>query len=366
MYYVLLFIYNPYRPIDIKEESPVTVEVACNMPDNQVVCTFRFTNNADKDYYILNRDSPLEGLLSNFLTVSRGKHEIKYEGIFIYRSPIAKHEFTLLKASGTIAKSLEISAVYKFPENSVYSIKYIGSLFYQQADAMNWDDIESNLERLSVRAKAKVRLDNVENLLQPIKQLYVVPKGDSELQYSPPCSYINRGGWPWQIQILNRVHSLLCAGYTKAIAATGNFNFVAKWFGRGNNQRPNAAFANCHNLVLSAPVTYDLVGNSQACGQGAVAWTFAGTNYRLVNLCAAFWQHPQEPCHNGNFMPTSKQHVLAHEWAHACGNVIDQKPNGYGYNTCLNFAARAPALALNNADNYAYFYCEAQYLPVIG
>uniref|UniRef100_A0A1X7U8B0 Lysine-specific metallo-endopeptidase domain-containing protein n=1 Tax=Amphimedon queenslandica TaxID=400682 RepID=A0A1X7U8B0_AMPQE len=78
---------------------PISLDMACNKALSAVACTFEFTNNANEDLYLLKRGTPLEGLISRFLTVSVAGSPIEYDGIFAHRIPPTKDEFVLLKAA---------------------------------------------------------------------------------------------------------------------------------------------------------------------------------------------------------------------------------------------------------------------------
>uniref|UniRef100_A0A1X7UFG8 Secreted protein n=1 Tax=Amphimedon queenslandica TaxID=400682 RepID=A0A1X7UFG8_AMPQE len=78
---------------------PVSLDMACNKALSAVACTFEFTNDANENLYLLKRGTPLEGLISRFITVSVAGSPIEYDGPFVHRLPPTKDEFVLLKAA---------------------------------------------------------------------------------------------------------------------------------------------------------------------------------------------------------------------------------------------------------------------------
>ena len=80
------------------KEWPISLDMACNKALSTVACSFQFTNVADEDLYLLKRNTPLEGFVSPFLILSIEGRPVPYEGIMVYRIPLTKEEFVLLKA----------------------------------------------------------------------------------------------------------------------------------------------------------------------------------------------------------------------------------------------------------------------------
>ena len=46
---------------------PVSLDMSCQKSLSAVACTFEFLNVAHEDYYLLKRNTPLEGLISQFI-----------------------------------------------------------------------------------------------------------------------------------------------------------------------------------------------------------------------------------------------------------------------------------------------------------
>uniref|UniRef100_A0A1X7VGK8 Lysine-specific metallo-endopeptidase domain-containing protein n=1 Tax=Amphimedon queenslandica TaxID=400682 RepID=A0A1X7VGK8_AMPQE len=111
---------------------PISLDMACNKALSAVACTFEFTNNANEDLYLLKRGTPLEGLFSQFLTVSVAGSPIEYDGIFAHRLPPTKDEFVLLKAGEGISASVQITDAFSIDTDGLYT-KWFGAYTRQRA-----------------------------------------------------------------------------------------------------------------------------------------------------------------------------------------------------------------------------------------
>ena len=109
---------------------PISLDMACNKALSAVACSFEFTNNANEDFYLLKRNTPLEGLNSEFVSVSLDGRPLEYEGILIYRLPPTKDEFVLLKAGESISASVQITDVFSIDTDGLYTVQYSRPLQY--------------------------------------------------------------------------------------------------------------------------------------------------------------------------------------------------------------------------------------------
>ena len=75
-------------------------------------------------FYLLKRNTPLEGFYSPFLTLSTEGHPVEYEGILASRIAPTKDEFVLLKAGESIAASVQITDVFNIDTDGLYTVQY--------------------------------------------------------------------------------------------------------------------------------------------------------------------------------------------------------------------------------------------------
>ena len=102
--------------------------MSCKQSLSDVACTFEFLNVADEDYYLLKRNTPLEGLLSQFVAVYHKGRTLKYEGILIHRDPPTKDEYILLKAGQKVSATVQINKAFTLINDGGYTVEYIRPL----------------------------------------------------------------------------------------------------------------------------------------------------------------------------------------------------------------------------------------------
>uniref|UniRef100_A0A1X7UFW4 Uncharacterized protein n=1 Tax=Amphimedon queenslandica TaxID=400682 RepID=A0A1X7UFW4_AMPQE len=116
---------------------PFSLDMACNKALSAVACSFEFTNNANEDLYLLKRNTPLEGLNSQFVSVSLDGHPLEYEGIIMYSLPPTKDEFVLLKAGESVSASVQITDAFSIDTDGLYTVQYSRPLQYLSVNEMS-------------------------------------------------------------------------------------------------------------------------------------------------------------------------------------------------------------------------------------
>ncbi|XP_019853288.1 PREDICTED: uncharacterized protein LOC100634107 [Amphimedon queenslandica] len=140
---------------------PISVDMNCDTAQSIILCGFEFTNNANKDLYLLKRNTPLEGLLSEFIKVSPSLgHSLLYEGPLIYRLPPTKDEFVLLKAGKSISTSVPITDAFSFKIDGIYTVRYIGPIQYLSVEEM--EIFEEQIRESQIR-DAQIRIKQIRN-----------------------------------------------------------------------------------------------------------------------------------------------------------------------------------------------------------
>ena len=114
---------------------------------SKVACTFTFTNRDDDIYYLLKRNTPLEGLVSPFVVVSCDGVPLKYEGIVVNYAPLSRDEFVPLKPGDSVTATVEITDVYAFTSDGRYSISYVNPLQIMTQDEMKLQSFEAAATR---------------------------------------------------------------------------------------------------------------------------------------------------------------------------------------------------------------------------
>ena len=328
---------------------PISLDMACNKALSAVACSFEFTNNANQDLYLLKRNTPLEGLNSQFVSVSLDGCPLEYEGILIYRLPPTKDEFVLLKAGESISASVQITDVFSIDTDGLYTVQYSRPLQYLSVNEMSAMSIDQ-LRESTVHESVHIRLEDTSLLLKPKKE-------DVKIDYTvhlEACGSASFSNGDRNNSGTLNAHKRLCAGLDKAKGSVANNTQYIIWFGAYTPARAKIAsnsLTYMRNGIGSKSLTY--YNNGPACKSNWIVYTYKSYSYTLVYLCNLFYRYPTA-CRGTDY---TKERILVHEWAHALAARDDV---AYGARNCTNLAKSNPDKALKNADNYGYFYCESQ------
>ena len=101
---------------------------------DEIECQYTVTNNHNNDYHVLKRFTPLEGMQSSFVSISRNGEVIPYDGIMIKRSfPPKDEEYLLLKAGSKHVLTIDLSLAYAIYETGQYTVTANIPLYYHRA-----------------------------------------------------------------------------------------------------------------------------------------------------------------------------------------------------------------------------------------
>ena len=327
---------------------PVSLDMACNKALSSVACSFEFTNNANEDLYLLKRNTPLEGLNSQFVSVSLDGRPLEYEGIIMYSLPPTKDEFVLLKAGESISASVQITDIFSIDTDGLYTVQYSRPLQYLSVNEMSAMSIDQLRESI-VRGSVQLYLEDTSLLLKPkkeeIKADYTV-----HLEACGSARFVGNN----QNAATLHAHQHLCSSLLKAEGKVGfGIPISSKWFGAYSPQRTAAAKSVYQKMrfgITTRTVTY--YNNGPQCKPNSYAYTYKGAT--TVYLCPVYYRD-QILCSTHS---ESKEGTLVHEWSHAFSYTDDIV---YGRGNSQNLARYHPNNAVRNAENYLYHYCDAQF-----
>ena len=385
----------------------------CDKDQSVVQCAFQFINNANEDLYLLKRNTPLEGLRSEFITVSVAfGRSLLYEGPIIYRLPPTKDEFVLLKAGESISASVQITDVFSIKKDGIYTVRYSGPIQYLSVQEMEISEEhirESQIRDEQIRVKQirdeqirnqqigdeqirdeqirneqirneqirdeqigdeqirelqirmeqiresnvhksiEINLDDTINLVKPESQEQV--KSESERVHFESCSTTTISGTPNQNAETLKAHQRLCGQIAKAKGKVGNNALYRTWFGVYSGSRPGKVRSVYQKCGDGLKDNNTIYYNhGSLCKSNYIAYTYK--NGVKVYFCPYYFKQPTF-C-NGNAY--TKEATLIHEWAHAFGLTDDVT---YGATNCMNLAKSSPDKAIKNADSYRFHYCNA-------
>ncbi|XP_019864251.1 PREDICTED: uncharacterized protein LOC100634800 [Amphimedon queenslandica] len=156
-------------------EWPVSLDMSCEPSSSDVDCTFDFVNVAGEDYYLLMRNTPLEGLLSPFIAVYHKGRRLEYEGKLIHRRPPTKDEYILLKAGEKVSATVHINDVFTLIHDGGYTIEYIKPLMVLQ------EEIKMPTE-VKINSATYIYLDNARKVSLPRKEVGLRSKGSVTIE----------------------------------------------------------------------------------------------------------------------------------------------------------------------------------------
>ena len=323
--------------------------MSCLKSLSAVACSFEFINVASEDYYLLKRNTPLEGLISPFIAVSYEGRSLEYEGIFVHRDPPTKDEFVLLKAGERVSAVVEINKVFTILHDGLYTIEYIKPLMVIQKDDMNQ---QGRMTQVNVNNLIYIKLEDTHHLFRPKAVEEGTPDYTVNIESCTTAKFT--GGTQKQRDDILKGHKKLCSKFGVAKGKVKNDDFYKTWFGQYTSSRADKVKTVCQKCIdglTNKAVNYTI--NPSRCQSNWNAFTQKGSTN--VNLCPAYDSKAVYCVSSG--APT-KEGILAHEWTHAFARTDD---NAYGETANKNLAKNNPDKAVNNADTYEYWYCISQF-----
>ena len=361
-----------YRPFAISttdyKDAPtccIAVEMDCSSSD-WFICTFHFTNRDNQDYYLLDTHTPFEGFASPFITVTKSDGtQLDYEGTFAGRYHITKEELVHLEAHTTKSVSVEVSSAYNFNGDGIYTIHYNTPLVYmsenefaslQESDSVS----EAKFSSIPLQMSENVLVENTANFPKTARQI-VLEKEESLNKMNvdverEKCQIgnIEGGSSSWKTS-LRTAHALICADTglynARHYAYYPNTDLYREWFGTGAG-----AYDKFNDMAYGAEwstLNYDITNDASWCLQPSY-YGYAVRGSKLVSLCDDFFTYPSGCTATLDY---TQEGCLVHEWSHALADTGD---HGYGTANARNLATNNPSTAVQNAENYHFFYCDAK------
>ena len=332
----------------------------CYEVQPKVACSFDFTNIANEDYYLLKRNTPLEGMFFPFVAISYNGASVNYEGIVAYRFPPVKNEFVLIKPGESVSAIVHISDAFNFCCDGLYSIRYASPLQLLSQEQMEITALDAKIHyvnHLEVSESVHIYLKNSHMFIRPSFIKMHLQDADHQMVTIKGCrsaSFI--GGNQTQRDDVLAAHIKLCSQFGSARKKVQNDAFYKTWFGEYTTKRSNKVklvLQQCEDGITKDTVTYDM--NGLYCFiPFSYAYYVQGEKAK-VHLCALFHDVQSVTCRKDS--NASKEGILAHEWTHCYGGTKDYMTYGEKDNKAL--ARNDPDKAVNHADSYAYYYCLA-------
>jgi peptidyl-Lys metalloendopeptidase len=330
--------------------------------DSPVRLRFELTNASKEPVHVLKWFTPLEGIASDCLSVTRdGKRRLAYDGPMVKRGTPGPDDYVLLKPGETVGADVDVSDGYAVTVPAEYEVelKTPEVAAVPAADTRTAAALEKTAPApvpvTGGRAKFRVKPGTArvptqgEAARATAKAMMKNATGGASASGASgtaavPLAPTIVGGTAAQQTAAKQAHK---DGFDLAEAASKavkNDAAYKKWFGAYTAARAATARDVYKKIVarMKAVVfTYDLTGTG--CRSGVFAYTFkCGTT---IWFCGAFWAAPATGT-------DSKAGTVVHEHSHSDANTDDL---AYGQAGAMALATSSPAKAIKNADNYEYF-----------
>jgi hypothetical protein len=85
---------------------------------------FQLGNPTAQPVFVLEWHTPLEGLLANFLQVTRNGQEVPYQGPMMKRGDPGAEEYVAIQSGASVEATVEVSLAYDFTPPGHYRIAF--------------------------------------------------------------------------------------------------------------------------------------------------------------------------------------------------------------------------------------------------
>ena len=364
-------------------DRPIKVQMKCSQVTRQVFCRFYFQNTADEDYYILHRNTPLEGkeMLYPYLTISQGHNVIEYVGIHMTRAPATKRSLTKIEAGKTITSPVvDVTSSYHFNNDGKYTIEYTKPFLYlpnMEVSMMDENTIIQGPSHDDLVASTVIYLTDTHNFKPTDAQMELAEQKfnrETSLQDEPVditanCMKFSGNAKEKEVpkhakvqRSTKQAHDLICGNrgfpkaYTDATTRTTNTPFT-DFFRSSDKTTVANKLKTCRDIVQTSSRTMTYKFRGPSCSEPDHIAYSNKKNPDTIFLCELFEGYPTARYHWWTDRYT-KFETIVHEMTHLWVDTKDYIDKGYGYEACKTLDK---TVALTNADSYANYVQEVFY-----
>ena len=334
--------------------NPFTATISTFGPyevGKDVICKVVITNNNDRGYYLLKRNTPFDELASHTFQITQDGNPVTYDGLLFQRTPPTPKEFVLVPAKSSVSTLIDLSQSYSLKSNAYHKVMLKTMITYYEYNISDTklQLIYSNAQSFGVFGDESVKklteaevLRNNESSIKTLKpRMSYQPEG-----YMTPLI----AGTPWPGDTLTTLN-VYRAVYQNIPVSMRIVNIDAtiytKFFGLRYNGYINTvrgAYYDIKQAMETKSFTLYFDGEVCATNSGIIAYTHHKST--TIYLCAVYRSAADIRGHD------TKLGTLIHELSHAVAYTEDIV---YGLSKCMALAQYQPEQAIRNADNYNYF-----------
>ena len=346
-------------------DKPISAQLTCldsYQVGERVKCQFSVTNVQNSDYNLLKWNTPLEGMKSACLSVTREGRPVKYDGMVIRRGQATAQNYIVLKAGSTVSTMVDLSLAYAMNATGNYTVQLQWNLQYcPTSESLPCSQHDTSMREMrdlpfvlpvqdASSTSATFQLvgsgTGTKTMGEHYRQLSKVNQQAYSQQSGNPRDPAFIGGSASQQALTKEIHR---ANYHYITAALDDIDdnraHYVSWFGSSDANRISTVKRVFNEMKSSLEQdTYTYHFNDPGCSPGVYAFTyFDSTDIFLCDVYVAS---------DDLFGTDTKLCTIVHELSHARSRIEDHR---YGRSNCLNLASSNPNLAIDNADNYCYF-----------
>ena len=345
--------------------APFTVKISMELTPQKIECRVTITNNEDKDYCLLRRHTPLEGLMSDIFNVQlTGSGKIPYSGILLKRGPPSEKEYILIKSKSSEENKVNLSHAYCIDSPGNHTVQLKISLKFQDPNEEKHSGnhfvqkVESNMAEFTVTER-KHTGEVTKRRIEPdrTRGTPLFKKPDASGPKSPKLA----GNYPSPRDKGETKHAykLAYSAIEKSIPSTTETSELYKeWFGDPHKPTVKSNYTTMKSTMEKTEFTLHARPTEDENGDKLKEISYYGFTYKdnsTIYLGDCYFDADLEGT-------DSKMGTIVHEMSHAAAGTEDVKQDGnyvYGQEECQKLAMDHPELAIINADNYEYL-SEAQ------
>ena len=353
----------PYRTQKIPRKGrdvPFSTRMTCLSTykvGERVKCRFDITNTQDNDYFILKWNTPLEGVKSSCLSITKDGKTLSYDGVKIRRGVPNSDNFILIHGGSTLSTNIDLSYAYAINTTGMYTVQFQSELQYCPVIG-GLPCGKSTIRRMRNIAEVTsvattFKLVGSGTAPKTLGEHYRQMSALDQVAHAPgrhthgiPRDPLFVGGTSEERALTKEIH--IASYHYLSIAnkeIEADQSHYITWFGAVDSNRirnVEKKFRQMKNALEKTVYTYHF--GDRRCGRGVYAFTYIDSTH--IYLCEKY--HGSSDLYGVD----SKLCTVVHEHTHARTGTNDYK---YGRGSCKKLAITRPDRAINNADNYCYF-----------
>ena len=315
-----------------------------------ITCKVVITNNDDKDYYLLKRNTPLDKLASHTFQITQNGSLVPYDGFLYQRTPPTTEDFILVVAKSSVSLLIDLSQYYSLKTNANFKVMLKTIMTYYEHNISNTKlhYISSNQQSFAIYGDSLIMKPTEAAVIRNTEPSL----GDSYASVSSPGHCISpsfRGtpktkDRPTTTNVFKEVYRNFGLSITNVDT---NPNLYSRIFGiryTGYVNTVRGAYYDMKEALEKYRFIFYFDGPICAKSGALVAYTYKRST--TIYLCRMYRDQPDIKGYN------TKLGTIIHELSHAVAFTDDLV---YGSRECMDLAKDQPEMAIRNADNYHYF-----------